>query len=388
MARAESGFDESPAAGWDGSADPLAPGEDDGASRDNSVVREIIEQLQIDPEECWHALEGLTSVEPDVRVSLIDELSRHRNSPGVIALLRLLSTVRDPRTRESARSALAGSDDDVRAPASTGGSDNAVALNVSSKPGCRTRVTHCLVAPVDGQGRGSIVISVNQMAQRRTAAFLCDLERGIRDVFGDVGPESPRASDLLLELDHQKATDCVRDQPELALGLLAGSLLLCGPAVPDAVRDWLAGTLGPEFQPATLPATLPGLDSKSIPHQEIPQRARALLDACPSWLDHSSLTFELAKEIRLREGRMAADPDRDAGAYRFLFEHRLIRRLELYRRMLLWMAWLWKYSGQVELSRSALAVAAQLSDEQYVVPSNPFTMELTTRSFMAAQARL
>ncbi len=114
----------------------------------------------------------------------------------------------------------------------------------------------------------------------------------------------------------------------------------------------------------------------------------AVLDACPSWLDPSPLTFELAEEIWLREGRTAADPDRDAGAYRFLFEHRLIHRLELYRRMLLWMAWLWKFSGEVELSRSALALACQLSDEQYAVPSHPFTVELTTRSLEAAQARL
>ena len=82
----------------------------------------------------------------------------------------------------------------------------------------------------------------------------------------------------------------------------------------------------------------------------------AVLDACPSWLDSSPLTFELAEEIWLREGRAAADPDRDAGAYRFLFEHRLIHCLELYRRMLLWMAWLWKFSGEVELSRSALGL--------------------------------
>jgi len=250
------------------------------------------------------------------------------------------------------------------------------------------RVTRCLVAPVDGQGRSSIVISVNKLAQRRTAAFLCDVQRGIRDVFGEVEPESPRAGRLLDDVNQQTGADCVRDVPELALGLLAGSLMLCGPAVPAAVRDWLDGTLGREFQPAGFPATIPGLGPSSIPGEEIPERAHALLDACPSWLDASPLTFELAEEIRLREGRPAADPDRDAGAYRFLFEHRLIHRLELYRRMLLWMAWLWKCSGQVELSKSAWALAAQLSDEQYAVPSHPFTVELTTRSLKAAQVGL
>jgi hypothetical protein len=33
-------------------------------------------------------------------------------------------------------------------------------------------------------------------------------------------------------------------------------------------------------------------------------------------------------------------------------------------------------------------MAAQLSDEQYAVPSHPFTVELTTRSLLAAQARM
>ena len=42
----------------------------------------------------------------------------------------------------------------------------------------------------------------------------------------------------------------------------------------------------------------------------------------------------------------------------------------------------------IELSRSALALASQLLDEQYAVPSHPFTVELTTRSLKAAQRRL
>jgi len=249
----------------------------------------------------------------------------------------------------------------------------------------RPRVQGCLVAPVDGNGLSTIVISVQRMSQRRTAAFLCDLERGILDVFGDAEPESSDSAGLLEYVDQYAEAECVRDVPELALGLLAGSLLLCQSSVPGAVRFWIDGTLGRDFQPAAFPATIAGLDPLSIPREEIPERAGALLDACPSWLDDSPLTVELAEEIRLREGNSAADPDRDAGAYRFLFEHRLIHRLELYRRMLLWMAWFWKCSDSIELSTLALACASELSDEQYAVPSHPFTVELTTRSLIAAQ---
>ena len=105
-----------------------------------------------------------------------------------------------------------------------------------------------------------------------------------------------------------------------------------------------------------------GFDAALIADAEMSAQARLVLDACPAWLDLSPLTFELAKEILLREGRLTVDPDRDAGAYRFLFEHRLIHRLELYRRMLLWMARFWQSSEQDDLWQSALALAYQLSD--------------------------
>jgi hypothetical protein len=397
-----------PIAGGDGRADQVAPGNCGCAPSQDRTLREIVEHLENDPDECWHAVAGLTSVELDERLSIIDELAQHRQRPGIQALLRLLSTVRDPRTRESACLALAGTDPEPRhgpgpgaearvivarrppwsAPAAGAGNDELSAHESRMAEGTKTRVARCLVGPVDGKGRGSIVISVNRMGQRRTAAFLCDLERGIQDVRGLVEPETSRDDDLFLDGDDVRPSAYVRDVPELALGLLAGCLLLCGTAVPRAVRDWLVGTVGPEFRPATFPVTIPGLDRSPIPRAEIPDRVAALLDLCPSWLDDSPLTCKLAEEIRLREVWRAADPARDAGLYRFLFEHRLIHRLELYGRMLLWMAWLWRYSGQAEQSRSALALAEELWDEQFAVPSHPFILEVTTRSLVAAQARL
>jgi hypothetical protein len=380
----------------------------DSPSPELGWLGEIIEQLENDPDECWQALEGLASVERDVRVSVIEALSRYRLRPGVGMLLRLLSSTRRPGTSQLARFIheapdVAPSDrPGVTAPAISGlervgpggspgascqiGSRSRTVPAVAERLG--TRLASCVVTPVDGHGRGSVVISVSQASQRRTAAFLCDVQKGIAEVVGEVEPESPAAGSLLDELVQQPGMDCVRDVPELAIGMLAGSLMLSGPALPPEVRDWLDGTLGPEFQPAGLPAMMPGFDPSSIPHEEMPQRARLVLDACPSWLDASPLTFELAEEIWLRDGKWTVDPDRNQGAYRFLFEHRLIHRRELYRRMLLWMAWLWSCSGREELWRSALVLAAQLSDEQYAVPSHPFTLMFTTRSLEEAQARL
>jgi hypothetical protein len=254
-----------------------------------------------------------------------------------MSLLRLLSSSRDPAVREAARDAahfdsreLAGShpaDTSARVLAffRTGPErfEPIAARRELIAPGGRLpiapgrRLAGCLVTPIDGQGIGSIAVSASQSGQRRTAAFLCDVQLGICDVVGDVEPESPRAGRLVVELGDQVREACVRDVPELALGLLAGNLLLCEGRLSRAAADWLTGVLGPGFEAAAFPACIPGLDPALIPGVEVPERARAVLGACPTWLDVSPLTLDLAREISLREGKVAADPERDAGAYRY-----------------------------------------------------------------------
>jgi hypothetical protein len=360
------------------------------------VLEEIAARLENDTEECWRAIEGLATLDAAASRSIIEALWRWARQPGVETLLSVLAGVRDEGMRAAARSALDRSHAELGQPASLAGAGPFVPETGAMQPG-RPRlpadrgqlgIVHSVVTPVDGRGRGSVVISVRRNAQRRTAMFLCDVMRGIVDVVGEVEPESNRAGRLFDDLIDDRAGLCVHGAHELALGLLAGSLTLGDGRAPHPVRDWLEGTLGPEFQPAALPASLGASGTPPIKLSEIPERVRDILDACPSWLDDSPLAQELAEEIWLREGRVAADPDRDTGAYRFLFEHRLIHRLELYRRMLLWMGWVWRCSGQTELSQSAQVLADQLSDDQYAVPSHPFHLELTTRSLKAAQARM
>ena len=142
------------------------------------------------------------------------------------------------------------------------------------------------------------------------------------------------------------------------------------------MESWLEATLGPGFRPRPFP----GLGRRCRDRDEEPDlqaRVRELLDACPSWLDGSPLTFELAEEIYLREGGSRPRPERDAGAFRFLFEHRIIHRLELYRRMLLWMAWFWtRAAASWSSPRRRGSWRSQLADEQYAVPSHPFATVL------------
>ncbi|MGB0070828.1 MAG: hypothetical protein WBQ11_22625, partial [Isosphaeraceae bacterium] len=151
---------------------------------------------------------------------------------------------------------------------------------------------------------------------------------------------------------------------------------------------WLERTLGRGFEPRPLPAPAAEWSLEPAGSSDLLLRADEVLRACPTWLDRSPLTFELAEEVCLREGRVAVDPHRDSGAFRFLFEHRIIHRLELYRRMLLWMHWFWRCAGELELAGSARILAWQLSDEQFAVPSHPFTVVLTARSLDAARERL
>src|SRR5260370_23446149 len=73
--------------------------------------------------------------------------------------------------------------------------------------------------------RSSIVISVNQMGQRRTAAFLCDVQLGICDVVGEVEPESPSAGSLLEQLEQQPRSEEHTSELQSHLNLVCRLLL-------------------------------------------------------------------------------------------------------------------------------------------------------------------
>ncbi|MCA1685607.1 MAG: hypothetical protein LC745_06395, partial [Planctomycetia bacterium] len=245
-------------------------------------------------------------------------------------------------------------------------------------------VVRSLVTAVDGEGRGRIVLSASRDGRRATAAFLCDVSSGVIGLVGEIEPESPRADAAFEEITGGIVGDAVEGATGLAKGLLAGSLLLSGPATPPSWRFWVEATAG-HLWPQPFRTEFPGLAPEPRTPAETAERSMALLAACPDWLDASPLTYEMAEEILLREGDSPPDPKRDSGAYRFLFEHRVQGQLETYRRMLLWTAWFQKSSGREDLARTALELAEQLSDAQNVVPGHPFTVALTTRSLAAAQ---
>jgi hypothetical protein len=384
---------------------------------DDKSLDQLARQIEDEPDGLWLALQGLSAVEPDVRADIVAGLAPLLRSPrsNLIEFFRLLCYAHDPVTRASALDALtattSGRDDVDRAALWSsiaadhgdpsvvrrarlqlgGGREEGGTLvrvgSTGTAPGI-ARASRSLVTPVDGAGRGTVVLSVGEGDRYTSAAFLCDVREGVREVIGQSATDRTTAGLFLDEFAAEMGPGIVRDAPWIAVGLLEGCLLLCGPGAPPALRFWVEQTLGPGITGRPFPIPFPDWDPASILPGQMAERAWLVLEACQDWVDDSQLTHDLAEEILLREGDLPPEPRRDAGVFRYLFEHRLRGRLELYRRMLLWMSSFWQAAGELELGHSALALASQLGDEQHAVPGHPFTVALSIRSLSVAQANL
>ena len=375
---------------------------------DDGSIEELVEQIEEEPDGIWLALQGMAAVEIDVRPQIIAGLTAGNVGSGVIEFFRLLAYSVEPLTRSAALDSLARipvnrevsrawADLSLRHPdpqvRKLAGDRSKVAEPVPALQKTQSRslsltspkIFRSVVTAINGAGQATIAVASIRGEMTATAIFLCDVADGVVHVHGNLGSvqdDQVLSSEPFLEA---RTEDPVEDVHTLALALLAGCLTLSGPATPPALRYWIEATVGADFQPLPFRASFPEWDPSEVPLSEIPDRAKTVLERLPDWLDASALTAQLAEEIQLREGDAVPDPKRDAGAYRYLFEHRLADQLERYRRMLLWMAWFWKAGGNEDLARSAMALASQLSDEQHVVPGHPFTVALTTRSLVVAQ---
>ena len=375
---------------------------------EDGSIHELAEGLEADPDGIWLALQGLGAVEPEVRAEIVASLARAPHGPGLIEFFRLLCYSHDPTTQTAALDALGsleGRDPRVAAawsaiandppgPEASSRSARWLGTGGLARTSSRTldlpapKLTRVMVTALDSHGRGAVVLSTESGGSHMTVAFLCDVEQGVREAIGQVSYDRDVTDAFFNEVAGQPDRECIEGASELALDLLAGGLLLCGTETSPALRYWLEQTVGPRFRPRPVPVPFPGWDPSSVPFDEIPECARTVLAALPTWLDASRLTYDLAEEIVLREGDSPPDPRRDSGAYRYMFEHRLVGQLELYRRMFSWMAAFWEAAGDLKRGKSALALAKQLSDPQHAVPAHPFTIALTTRSLSAAQANL
>ena len=393
---------------WDELNDTLDPGE---------AADSLAAQLEEEPEGSWIALEGLGAIDPDTRREIIASLADAPSGPGLVAFLRLLAHAHDGATRSAALEAIfePRRDDDHhqrawaelaadhfdpkvrdrsrRRLAIGGATDAAIESTISNVPNSpyypAPELVGSLVTAVDGDGRGSIVLASRDRETWVVAEFTCDLVAGIVAISGQVGPEPSFINAFFDEFAARKPPETlVEDDFNLAVALLAASWFRSGPGTNPALRFWIERTVGPRFEaiPNTGSFDLEDIESESLGPLAGP--SWAILEACPTWVDRSSLTFDLAEAIILRSGDAVPDPRRDAGAFRYLFEHRLTQRLDHYHRLLLQMGPFWKAAGDDDLARSAVALAWQLADPQNAVPGHPFVVALTTISLAAAQTDL
>lgn len=343
----------------------------------DASLEALAEQLEDEADGPWLALQGLSAVEHDVRTEIIAGLADLPGGPGLVEFLRLLTFAHDPSTRWAALDALEDRPRDDPAVIAAWRSialthpDPGVAENALERIADQTagtdlavaeppKVVRSLVTGVDGEGRATIVLAALQGDRWAGAAFLCHVLRGIVDVVGQDGMGQTGLDVAFDALNEQSSCEIIEDVPGLAATLLAGSLSLCGPGTTPALRYWIERTAGPGFRARTEEGLFGDWDPSSLPFDEMGERARAVLSTCPNWADTSDVAIDLAREITLREAGMEPDPIRDAGAYRFLFEHRFASRIEIYQRMLLWMAALWHAADKADLGQSALALASTL----------------------------
>jgi hypothetical protein len=352
----------------------------------------------------WLALRSLAGFDPAERAAIVTGLASRAPGPGLVELLRLVCFDADPSSRRAALTALeamprddphvAGAwariatehpDPEVAARGRAGLSRRGGATGRALAP-LQPCVEGSLVTALDGRGRGHIVVRSQCGGTSVAAAFACDVFAGVLDVRGAIAVDDGPARALVTEFAARPDLDVVEDHHELALGLLAGSLLLgVGPPAPF-VRYWIERVAGPNLRPRPFAER----DRVVVPDLTL-AGAHTLLDAGPGWLDESDLTREesdltreLAREWSLREPGAAPDPARDSGLIRFLFERRLLARVELDRRRLTWMAAFWQASGVEELARLARTAAASLSEPQNLVPGHPYFTALAIRSLSAA----
>ena len=167
----------------------------------------------------------------------------------------------------------------------------------------------CLVTAVDGAGRGAIGLSASRDAERITALFLCDVERGVLARSARSRRSRPRRADSCCEVPGSGGDLESRAQGNSPWVCLPASSVLSGPSVPEPVSHWLERDAREWIRAPGLNGPRPPSRARRLPREpDLLLRADEVLEACPTWLDSSALTFELAEEIALREGQVAVDP--------------------------------------------------------------------------------
>lgn len=371
---------------------------------EDNGLKELSILLDESPASIALALEGLDAIDPVVRSSLIRALAPEASGACWTELLRLLAHAPDALTQEVSLESLARLDQGlpevidawlslaVEHPSAAIRSRALKAL-ASGRPAEAPETFHRAPGIVSGwctevnhAGVGLVLVLAEHNGSQALVCWSCDVSSGIRLIAGTIDPAENELREYQGNLAASAGPLGVVEDAGLAVRLLAAGLAAARVPCALAARFWIERTLGRRFIPAPLAVIIADIDLAGVTHEELVVGSARVLEQLPGWLDRSELTFEIAREIALRSqgSEKAPDPTRDSGAYRYLFEHLLIHRVEIEVRKLLWMSLFWKARGCDELSRWSAILARRLSDPQHVVPSHPYLAELSTRSLAAA----
>ncbi|MFO0911125.1 MAG: hypothetical protein U0794_22755, partial [Isosphaeraceae bacterium] len=233
-------------------------------------VLELIAQIEDDPEGPWLAYEGLAAIEPELRAQIVAGLEGIELGPRGVEFLKLVADDEPGPAREAARDVLKSLRLDVDASATRepdarretaegpeagptkGGVPTrfGVSERAPGTPGrLAPRIERSLVTAVDGEGLGTIILSARSPQGLATAVFVCDLERGIRAVYGDLTEDGASAEIAFDDLAARLGRESLEGVHELAIGLLSGCLTLTTPGQPEFLADWLRLTTAGDLTP-------------------------------------------------------------------------------------------------------------------------------------------
>jgi len=344
----------------------------DDLEEGDDPLEALASQIVDDPDSALIAVEALSQVEPAIRREIIEGLGERATAEPIRNFLRLLAEGEDSAVRAEALAALGiertveGPD---RGPALVPRDHATTSLSLVARPG-EFRLTASAVGPIDGEGRAEIVVRAQDIEGERIARFACDVRRGI-------------VSGELIERFIDLGAEAILNRHDLARVLLGASAWLSGDSIPEPARRALELTLGADLEPRPILAGEDAIESAILDEAERDD-AIAILSRRSAWLDDSALVRELAEAWAMRHEVGSPDPRHDPGPFRVLFEGRILGRIDLYRRMLLWSALGWKADHEDALAGSAKRLAEQLGEPQNAVPGHPFLAELMARSLEAA----
>jgi hypothetical protein len=367
-------------------------------------IEALAVELEESPEEIWVLLHAIGEVEPEVMVLIVDGLAEREVGPGIAAFLRSLAfsldrdvswaaleALRrqgceredlvttwleieanhfDAEARELAREILAGTE--------LGGLEASEPGGGLARPPSE-RMVDGLVGEVDGRGIGRLGIVAREGRTWFAVGITCELGRGMQAVSGLAVPEEREAWEFLDEFLGTAKRVRVRGSWRLMGAFLFLSLRGANRVAPPALAYWVEKTIGLSFYRSLDEAPVERAEETGSPFVDSESVARMILDACPDWVDDSTLCRELAREA-VERGR---DPASDEAVLRLLLERGLIVELERLRGMLWWMASWWGHEGMLGLSAAAARAVLEL-DGAEPVTSHPYLAEYGRRSLRRA----